>query len=343
MKTLHQTPRRTTTLAAAAAAALALAACSGGPAPPPSAQSQTAMPTGPAYSTKYFTTPLDLSVPSWLVPTPAEDTAQFVTFTSADDSRSVRILSPVVLYPPGSTTETPIPEDYVGYLLTQTDHGGQLTDRVEATVDGHPATVVTARTDKPLDGSLGCPDTGISPSDCFGLQPDLILRLAVVRTDHGPLLIWLRNQVSANPDMATETQHFTELLSGVHFSARSPQAAPARAATQLDGTYTWTITDQDARRYGTASDRTSKGLARFPITFTIVLEEGNWTMQETGSSDTGSGTYEITGDRLTFHWSGTTLAFDVKKAKDGTLHLRGVVPMDLGERFIWTTEPWVKR
>jgi len=326
------------------ATALSLAACSGGSAPsPPLAPSAAARSTGSEYSTKYFTTPLDLSVPSWLVPTPTEDTAQFVTFTSSDDSRSVRILSPVVLYPPGSTTETPIPQDYVGYLLTQTAHGGHLTDRIDTTVDGHPATVVTARTDKPLDGSLGCPDTGISPSDCFGLQPELILRLAVIRTDHGPLLIWLRNQVSAKPDLATETQHFTELLSGVHFSARSPQAAPARAATQLDGTYTWTITEQDARMYGTASDRTSEGLARFPITFTMVLEKGNWTMQETSSSDTGSGTYEITGDRLTFHWSGTTLAFDVTKAKDGTLHLRGIAPMHPGERFIWTTKPWVKR
>ena len=65
-------------------------------------------------------------------------------------------------------------------------------------------------------------------------------------------------------------------------------------------------------------------------------------MKESGSSDTGSGTYEITGDRVTFHWSGTTLTFDVRKAEDG-LYLRGVVPMDLGERFIWTTEPWVKR
>jgi hypothetical protein len=325
------------------AAAFSLAACSGGSAPSTlSAQSEAARPTGPAYSTKYFTTPLDLSVPSWLGPIPAEDTAHFVTFTSAHDSRSVRILSPVVLYPPGSTTETPIPKDYIGYLLTQTDHGGHLTDRIETTVDGHPATVVTARTDKPLDGSIGCPDTGIRPSDCFGLQPDLILRLAVVRTDHGPLLIWLRNQESANPDMATETQKFTELLSGVHFSARSPQAAPAPAATQLDGTYTWTITERDARKYGTASDRTSQGLARFPITFTVVLDTGNWTMQETSSSETGSGTYEITGDKLTFHWGGTTLAFSVKEG-DGTLHLRGVAPMDLGDRFIWTTEPWVKR
>lgn len=341
MKTLHRTPRRTTTLVATAA--LSLAACSGGPAPPPSAESAAASRRGPAYSTKYFTTPLDLSVPPWLVPAPAEDTAQFVTFTSADDSRSVRILSPVVLYPPGSTTETPIPQDYVGYLLTQTEHGGQLTDRVETTVDGHPATVMTAGSDKPLDGSLGCPDTGISPSDCFGLQPDLILRLAVVRTDRGPLLIWLRNQVSADPDMATEAQHFIQLLSGVHFSARSPQVAPARAATLLDGTYTWVLTEQDARKYGTASDRTSEGLARFPVTFTTVLDAGSWTMEESGSSDTGSGSYEITGDRVTFHWSGTTLTFDVKRAEDGTLHLRGVAPMDRGERFIWTTEPWVKR
>ncbi len=30
-------------------------------------------------------------------------------------------------------------------------------------------------------------------ADCFGLQPDFILRIAVIDTDAGPLLVWVRD------------------------------------------------------------------------------------------------------------------------------------------------------
>jgi hypothetical protein len=232
----------------------------------------------------------------------------------------------------------------VSYLLGQAHHGGQLSDRVDATVDGHSTTIVTARTAQPLDGSLGCPETGTNAADCFGLQPDLILRIAVITTGDGPLLIWLRTKADVNPDMTTETQHFGEFLAGVRFSRRSPQTAAAPAASVIDGTYEWTITKDDALVHGTASDKSHEGLAIYPNTFTVVLEKGRWTMRETSTTDTQAGTFTVTGKRLDLRSGGNTAPFTFTTDADGTLHLTAVPPVtDPGGQFIMTTKPWTKK
>ena len=44
-----------------------------------------------------------------------------------------------------------------------------------------------------LDGSLGCPAEGLTADVCFGLQPELTLRIAVIDLDPAPLLVWLRD------------------------------------------------------------------------------------------------------------------------------------------------------
>jgi hypothetical protein len=329
--------------AAGIAVVVSLAACGGGGSPTASATSATsAAPSGPTYSTKFFTTPVDVAVPSWLEPTPTDDTAHFVTFGSSDGNRAVRILSPVVVYPPGSSTAAPMPKDYVSYLLGQTANGGHFAERVDTKVDGHTAVVVTATTDRPIDGSMGCPETGISPADCFGLQPEFVLRLAVITTDQGPLLIWLRNSVDNNPDMKTETERFDQLLAGVHFSGRSPQAAPEAVTTALDGTYEWTLTKQDALAHGTADDKTPESLATYPITFTVVMEKGSWHMSDS-IQDEGGGTFAVTGNRVELHWSGSVLSFTFTTDADGALHLTAIPPMNGGDQFVMTTKAWTKK
>ena len=293
-----------------------------------------------------FTTPLDVDVPSWLQPTPDEDSAHFVTWSSGDGSRAVRVLHPVLVYPPGSTTTAPIPADYVGYLLGQADHGGHLTDRQDATVDGHPATLFTGTTDQSLDGSLGCPESGITANDCFGLQPEFVLRIAVITTDDGPLLIWLRNNVDANPDMKAEAQRFDQLLAGVHFSTRSPQAAPASTATAFDGVYQWTLTKDDALAHGTPNDKTPGSLATNPWTVTFTMASGKWALHvvdSDGAVEDYAGTFDAGRDHIDFHWAGNTLSFGVTADADGTLHLTAIPPMDPGDQYVWTTKPWIRQ
>ena len=63
---------------------------------------------GVPYSTQYFSTTLDLALPSFVDPAPVEESANFVTWGSPDGSVAVRILRPVVLYPPGSTENAPL-------------------------------------------------------------------------------------------------------------------------------------------------------------------------------------------------------------------------------------------
>ena len=207
-------------------------------------------------------------------------------------------------------------------------------------MDAHPATVVTATTSTPLDGSLGCPEEGIAADSCFGLQPDKILRLAVITTDTGLLLIWLRANPADNPDMAADAELFEELLAGVRFADRQPAADPAETAGPLDGTYTWTITEDDALAHGTPDDRTPEGLSFFPNTFTVTIDHGTWSMSETSTTDTGHGTVEATADHAVFHWDLDTFTFDIARDADGTLHLTPVEGLHPGDVFIWTTEPW---
>ncbi|HEY7625664.1 MAG TPA: hypothetical protein VH761_01300 [Ilumatobacteraceae bacterium] len=306
----------------------------------PEVSTPSTLSAGTPYSTTQFVEPLDLVVPSWLVATPAEDEAHFVTFASPDESMAIRILLPVVVYPPGQTGTASPPDDYVSYLLGQTDSGAQFTDRADTTVDGHAATVVTATTSTPIDGSLGCPDEGIEAHDCFGLQPEFILRLAVITTDAGPLLIWLRANTDDHPDMPAVSKLFDALLADVRFADRQPAADPAATAGPLDGTYTWTITKDDARAHGTPEMQTTEGLAFFPSTFTLTIDHGTWNVSETSSTDTGHGTVTATADHAEFHWDLDTFTFDIARDADGTLHLTPIDGLRPDDVFIWTVEPW---
>ena len=120
-----------------------------------------------------------------------------------------------------------------GYALAQEQPG----IGVVSTLIGE-ATVARGTTTQPLDGTMGCPGTGISAEDCFGLQPEFAIRIAVVSTKAGPLLIWLRNGADATADVSAARARLDELLAGMQFADRAAEtaAAPAPAAdTEYDG------------------------------------------------------------------------------------------------------------
>lgn len=111
----------------------------------------------------------------------------------------------------------------------------------------------------------------------------------------------------------------------------------------LHGTYQWTITDDDAIAHGTVGDSSPEALAEvFPNTFTIRLDGERWEMEETSSSDTGEGTFEVFHDTVTFTWSDRTeLSFTYSSDDDGNLTLVPQGSMQEGDVFIWTTKQWV--
>ena len=295
------------------------------------------------YSTKLLDPPLDFDLPSFLDTTPGDEGAAFVTWGSPDGSVAVRVLRPVVVYAPGATTTSPVPAEYVKYLIGQADHGAHFVDRVETKVDGHDASVLTATTGQSIDGSLGCPGTGIDADKCFGLQPEFSLRMAVITTDKGPLLIWLRSRSDATSDLAAATERFDSFLRGVHFARRAVAAESASDAVdrEYDGTYTWTITREDALAHGTPSDKTPEGLADYPNTFTVTLKDGQSTLRETSTSDVETGKYVASPGHLVIDPTGNGLTADVTRDPKAALHLTAVPPiLDAGGVFILTTEPW---
>ncbi len=108
------------------------------------------------YVSTSFVAPFEVTPPEWVTPEPAAELPNFVTWEGSEVDRGIRFLVPLNVYLPGATSPTAPPDDYLAYLLGQSEHGATFEDVVETTVDGRPATVMTATTPSSLDGSLGC-------------------------------------------------------------------------------------------------------------------------------------------------------------------------------------------
>jgi TRAP-type C4-dicarboxylate transport system substrate-binding protein len=106
-------------------------------------------------------------------------------------------------------------------------------------------------------------------------------------------------------------------------------------ATLLDGTYRWVLTGSDARAYWGASAST----ADLPMVSTTVLRNGTW---RTAGPDHDGGTFSVRGHRLRFVWPRipSILVFRFARDSDGTIHLKPVLPMDMGDQFVWAYKPW---
>ena len=173
--------------------------------------------------------PFGVAVPVWLPRTPQAEQPNFVTWEAADIGLNVRFLVPVDVYPPGGTDTTAPPHDYLAYLRSQSDYGAHFADLSETTIGGRPATLLTATTDKSLDGSLGCQDQGMTAGDCWGLQPDVILRIAVLPAGDKTLLVWLRGNAIAPEEYTTHLASFEQMLASIRFTD-APVQPPATTA-----------------------------------------------------------------------------------------------------------------
>jgi hypothetical protein len=131
----------------------------------------------------------------------------------------VRFLLPVALYRPGQSAPGTPPKDYVTYLRGLSSQGATLADEKKITVDGHSATLMTGTTEHGLDGSIGCPQTQGVPDaggDCYGLQPDVALRIAVIDVSGRTLLAWARTNKGAS-DASAFFAEFEAMLQSIKF------------------------------------------------------------------------------------------------------------------------------
>lgn len=225
MPTTH---RRTVIVTLCGLALLAVSGCGGGDEKSTSTTASTApaaSAAGQTYSSKAFVVPLTVTVDAALKSPPNPDSPNLLSWDAAasDATNAVRFLVPVVVYSPGSSTPEAPPKDYLNYLQGQTKDGAEITEETKITVDGHPATLmnVTRTIDAShpegfLDGSLGCPERNADRAEgCFGPQPDLLLRLAVIDVGETTLLTWARMNKD-NPDPAFVAM-FEQMLTTVRF------------------------------------------------------------------------------------------------------------------------------
>lgn len=260
----------------------------------------TAPVNGATYATKAFDVPFDVTVPAWLPNAPSIDQPDFVTWETPDGVRAVRALIPVAVYPPDGSGTTPPPKDYLTYLLAQADHGAHFTDQTQTTVGGRPATILTASSDDHLEGSIGCPEATMAAGDCFGLQPDLSLRIAVIDDGDKTLLVWLRTNVGV--DAAVELASFDQMLASIRFSDRDVEApvSSSAGATPIDGvwTATWTLDELAAAPLLDPSEVNDENWGQYTLTFA----QGQATAAQTNPKKTSTftGTFHIEGDTITW-------------------------------------------
>jgi hypothetical protein len=216
------TLRRTAISTLCALTLLAVSGCGNGAttsAPTTTSATPASSAATQTYSSKAFVVPLTVTVDAGLKSPPNPDSTNLLSWDAAasDATNAVRFLVPVELYHPGSSTPVAPPKDYLSYLQGQTKDGAELSKGTKITVDGHPATLMNVTTSRPegfLDGSLGCPEPGADRADgCFGPQPYLILRLAVIDVGDTTLLAWARMNKN-NPDPAFVAM-FEQMLSSV--------------------------------------------------------------------------------------------------------------------------------
>ena len=118
-----------------------LAACSADKGTPTDGPpTPTARAEAPPYETRSFAPALTVTPPSWLPEAPAVDEEHFLTWVGAgvDVDRAVRFLSPVGIFDPGHRPQrlSPVPDDYVTYLLDLTHFGADISSPTTIDVDG---------------------------------------------------------------------------------------------------------------------------------------------------------------------------------------------------------------
>jgi hypothetical protein len=172
---------------------------------------------GQKYTSTTFILPLTVTVHASLASPPSTESRHLLSWDAVDSATNkVRFLAPVAVYRPPGQTPTAVPKDYVAYLRELTQRGAHVDDVTTTTVDGRPATLLTVTSDADLNGSLGCPETNSDQeNDCFGVQTDLVLRMAVVDVDGTTFLAWAR-QGKDHPDAAF-TRNFEGMLKTLHF------------------------------------------------------------------------------------------------------------------------------
>ena len=113
-----------------------------------------------------------------------------------------------------------------------------------------------------------------------------------------------------------------------------PADLSGTAPVDLNGTYRYVLTKEDARKVGDPE------VSEFPSVITVKLQDG----QVDGGCFGQGATYSVTGDRITFDTPqyGYSMTFTFSADGEGNLHLTPVPPMDKGDAFQCSYKAWTK-
>jgi TRAP-type transport system periplasmic protein len=120
-------------------------------------------------------------------------------------------------------------------------------------------------------------------------------------------------------------------------TGKAPEQPAAHAGTvpaDLNGTYRYLLTKEDARKVGDPE------VDQFPHVNTVKLRDGK---VEGGCFGQGA-TYSVTGDQITFDVpeDGSTMTFTFSVDGKGNLHLTPAPSVDKGGAFECSYKPWTK-
>lgn len=196
------------------------------------------------------------------------------------------------------------------------------------------------------------PDVYLAKGYCYDRRRIVFARRGDVRTlvrKEQPVYQWLESdpqtkrfidQIEALkrttvPDPTATSAKVPTACRKAPRSAQTPGAP--QPASLVNGTYRSVITRADAEKYWHTSP--PPGNDTFPIVVTVTVRNGKWRF---AGPDHDHGTYTIRGDRIRFVWPrvATVLIFQFTRDPDATLHLKPVLPMDSGDQFIWSSQPW---
>jgi TRAP-type transport system periplasmic protein len=195
------------------------------------------------------------------------------------------------------------------------------------------------------------PDSDIAKGYCYDRRRVAFAKPADVRAllrMEQPVYRWLESDPQTNrfikkirlikettpPDPRTTSVSVPAACRGVPHLAEA--VGSPRPVSLVNGTYRWVITREDAVKY---FHRPPTPGDTFPFIGTTILRNGRWRLV---GADGDHGTYTVRGDRLRFVWPrvASVLVFRFTRDRNGTLHLRPVLPMDSGDQFVWSSQPW---
>jgi TRAP-type C4-dicarboxylate transport system substrate-binding protein len=111
-----------------------------------------------------------------------------------------------------------------------------------------------------------------------------------------------------------------------------------RSPSAVNGTYHWRVTEAGAQTAAEAIERTPLEQDVGTVG-KMTLRDGGWLMGDE-DPEQYSGTYKIVRDKLVFDWGESTLAFEFARDGDGTIHLKPLRPMNVGDAVVWAGGPW---